>query len=164
MLKITNREWISTLQEGRRCPRDTGYVIRDSEVNSKILRRHRNAQWTFRAQKKLEFQLVFFGKADKQLTFRLLRAFLPCLGLRFSHQTSYNQRLKIAGDNDRRSKRFCSSAVLCVRFTWQVVRTRVIRLRVTEDPNARDQSAFCAFRTFLVEVQTNAGYIHATHA
>ena len=26
---------------------------------------------------------------------------------------------------------------------------------------ARDQSAFCAF---LVEVQTNAGYIHATHA
>ena len=36
---------------------------------------------------------------------------------------------------------------------------RVIRLRVIEDRNARDQSAFCAFHTFLVEVQTNAGYI-----
>ena len=56
MLKITNREWISTLQEGRRCPPDTGYVIRDSKVYGKILRR----------QKKLEFQLVLFGQADKQ--------------------------------------------------------------------------------------------------
>ena len=164
MLKITNREWISTHQEARRCPPDTGYVIRDSEVNGKILRRHRNVRWTFRAQKKLEFQLVLFGQADKWFTFRLLRAFLPCLSLRFCYQTSNSQRLKSAGDNDRRSKRFCSSAVLCVRFTWQVVRTRVIRLRVIEDPNARAQSAFCAFRTFLVEVQTNAGYIHATHA
>ena len=61
MLKITNREWISTLQEGRRCPPDTGYVIRDSKVYGKILRR----------QKKLEFQLVLFGQADKQLKFRL---------------------------------------------------------------------------------------------
>ena len=31
--------------------------------------------------------------------------------------TSNNQRLRSAGDNDRRSKRFCSSAVLCVSFT-----------------------------------------------
>jgi len=30
--------------------------------------------------------------------------------------------------------------------------------------NASDQIAFCAFHSFLVEVQTNAGYIHATHA
>ena len=78
--------------------------------------------------------------------------------------TSDNQRLGSAGDNDRRSKRFCSSAVLCVSFTWQAVKTRVIRLRVIESPNARDQSAFCGFHTFLVEVQTNAGHIHATHA
>ena len=27
-----------------------------------------------------------------------------------------------------------------------------------EGPNGRDQSAFCAFHTFLVQVQTNAGY------
>ena len=38
-----------------------------------------------------------------------------------------------------------------------MVKTRVIRLRVIQGPNARDQSAF---HTFLVEVQTNAGYIH----
>ena len=49
-------------------------------------------------------------------------------------------------------------------FLWQMVKTRVIRLRVIEGPNARDQSAFYAFLTFLVEFQRNAGYIHATHA
>ena len=44
--------------------------------------------------------------------------------------------------------------------------TSMIRLRVTEGSNARDQIVFyfCAFHTFLVEVQMNAGYIHATHA
>ena len=31
--------------------------------------------------------------------------------------TSNNQRLESAGDNDRRSERFCSNAVLCVSFT-----------------------------------------------
>ena len=46
----------------------------------------------------------------------------------------------------------------------QMIKIRMIRLRVIESPNARDQSAFCAFYTFLVEVQTNADYIHATHA
>jgi len=40
-----------------------------------------------------------------------------------------------------------------------MVKTRKIRLRVIKSANARDQSAFCAFHTFLVEVQTNAGYI-----
>ena len=45
-----------------------------------------------------------------------------------------------------------------------LVKTRVIKLLVIEGPNARDQSAFCVFHTFLWEVQINAGYIHATHA
>ena len=39
-----------------------------------------------------------------------------------------------------------------------------IRLWVIESPNASDQIAFCAFHSFLVEVQMNAGYIHVTHA
>ena len=43
-----------------------------------------------------------------------------------------------------------------------MIKTRVIRLRVIEDPNARDQITFCVFNTFIEEVQTNAGYIHAT--
>ena len=30
--------------------------------------------------------------------------------------------------------------------------------------NASNQIAFCAFHSFLVEVQTNPSYIHATHA
>ena len=65
--------------------------------------------------------------------------------------SSNNQRLRSAGDNDRRSKRFCSSAVLCVRFTWQMVKTRVISLRAIESPNMRDQITFCAFPSFLVK-------------
>ena len=39
-----------------------------------------------------------------------------------------------------------------------MVRTRGIRLQ-----NARDQIEFCAFHPFLVEVQTNAEYVHAMH-
>ena len=31
-------------------------------------------------------------------------------------ETRNNQRLRSVGDNDRRSKRFCSSSVLCVSF------------------------------------------------
>ena len=45
-----------------------------------------------------------------------------------------------------------------------MVKTRVIRVRGVEGRNARDRIAFCAFHSFLVKVQTNAGYINATHA
>ena len=54
--------------------------------------------------------------------------------------------------------------VLCVSFTLQMIKTRVIKLQGIEGPNACDQIAFYAFHSFLVEVQTNAGYIHARHA
>jgi len=46
------------------------------------------------------------------------------------------------------------ASVLCLSSR---VKTRVIRLQVIEGPNVRDQIAFCAFHSFLVEVQTNAG-------
>ena len=52
--------------------------------------------------------------------------------------------------------------MLCGSCTWQIVKTRVIKLRVEKSPNARDQIAFCSFHSFSVEVQTNAGYIHET--
>ena len=55
-------------------------------------------------------------------------------------------------------------AVLCESFMWQIVKTSVIRLRTTEGPNAYVQIAVNAFNSFLVEVHTNAGYIHAMHA
>ena len=45
----------------------------------------------------------------------------------------------------------------------ETVKTGMIRLRVTEASKAHDQTVFCAFHSFLVEVQTNAGHIHATH-
>ena len=82
-------------------------------------------------------------------------------------RTSNNQRLRNAGSNDRRSKRFCSNAVLCVSFTLQMVKTRVIRLRVFDGSNAHDQIArFYTFHSFLVEVQTKAGVltIYPNHA
>ena len=50
-----------------------------------------------------------------------------------------NQRLESAGDNDRRSKRYCSIAVLGVSFAWRRVKTRVIRLRGEKGREARDQ-------------------------
>ena len=55
--------------------------------------------------------------------------------------------------------------MLCfwVHFTWQMIKTRVIRLCGVEGRDMHDQIAFCAFHSFLVEVQMNAGYIHATH-
>ena len=40
----------------------------------------------------------------------------------------------------------------------------VIRLRVLEGPNVRDQIAFYACHSFLDEVQTNVGYVLAAHA
>ena len=45
-----------------------------------------------------------------------------------------------------------------------MVETCVIRLRRVEGRKARDQIAFFAFHSFLVEVQTKADHIHATHA
>ena len=69
----------------------------------------------------------------------------------FENKISNNQRLESAGDNDRRSKHFCSIAMLFVSFWWQIVKARVIKI------------AFCAFYSFLMEVQTIAGYIHATY-
>ena len=51
------------------------------------------------------------------------------------------------------TKRFCSIAVLCVSFTRQIVKTRVIRFPVIANPNARVQIEFSAFHSFLVEVQ-----------
>ena len=46
----------------------------------------------------------------------------------------------------------------------QIVKTRVIALQVREGANARDQIVFFAFHSSLMEVQTNADYIHTTHA
>ena len=45
-----------------------------------------------------------------------------------------------------------------------MVETRVIILRVIEGLNVSHEIAFRAFCTFLVEVQTNACFIHATNA
>ena len=44
-----------------------------------------------------------------------------------------------------------------------MVKACMIRLRGVEGQDAHDQIAFFAFHSFLVEVQMNAGYIHATH-
>ena len=53
---------------------------------------------------------------------------------------------------------------LCIKFHVTEGHKHVIGLGVTEGPNVRDQIVFCAFYTILMEVQINAGYIHATHA
>lgn len=53
---------------------------------------------------------------------------------------------------------------LCIKFHVTEVYKHVIRLGVTEGPNVCNQIVFCAFYSILMEVQINAGYIHATHA
>ena len=65
-------------------------------------------------------------------------------------KTSKNRRLRSAGDSDEKSKRFCSNPVLFVGFTWLILKTRMIRLRVVEGPNAHDLIAFCAFYSLLM--------------
>ena len=70
-------------------------------------------------------------------------------------RTSNNQRLRNAGNNDRRSKCFCSNAVLCVNFMLQMVETRVIKLRVFEGSNARDQICAVLYIPFILSGSPN---------
>ena len=46
--------------------------------------------------------------------------------------TINHQRLWSAGNNSQRAKCFCSHIVLCVCFTWQMVKIRMPRSRVRE--------------------------------
>ena len=77
--------------------------------------------------------------------------------------TSNIQRLGSAGDDDRRSKRFYSNALLCVSFTWQTVKTRVIKLRGVEGRNACDQVRFFAF-LFIRSGSPNECWLHTRGA
>ena len=45
------------------------------------------------------------------------------LGDKRNRKLVNNQRLWSVGHNDRRSKCFCSITVLCVSFTWQIIKT-----------------------------------------
>ena len=51
---------------------------------------------------------------------------------------------------------------LCFAYKFHGQNTRD-QIMSDISPNVCDQSAFCAFHTFLVEVQTYACYIHVTH-
>ena len=62
------------------------------------------------------------------------------------------------------SNTFAPMLCFWVHFTSQMVKTRVIRLCGVEGRKVHDQTVFCAFHSFLVEVKVNAGHIHATHA
>ena len=92
--------------------------------------------------------MVYFNKEDYHL-----HLLLPSkIDKKFKFKTSNNQSLRSGGDNDRRSKRFYSIAMRCASFTWQIVKIRVIWLRVIEGPNARD-----------VKVQANVTYMQRMH-
>ena len=78
-----------------------------------------------------------------------------------------NQRLKSEGDSDWRSRSFCSVSVLCVNC---VSFTRVTGGQNTRDQITRGRRSTCSWLNcvlcipfILSEVQTKAGYIHATH-
>ena len=51
------------------------------------------------------------------------------------------------------SNAFAPMLCFCVSFTWQMVKTQVIRFHAVEGLSMHDQIAFCAFHSFLVKVQ-----------
>ena len=84
--------------------------------------------------------------------------------------TRSNQRLGSVGDNDRRSKRFCSNTVLwllCLSFTWQAdvltVKTRFIRLRGVDRPKrAWPNCVLCI--PFIFSGSSNDCWLHMCDA
>ena len=99
------------------------------------------------------------GRTEKILTFK---NHIMAQGYSSIIITSNIQRLGSAGD-DRRSKRFYSNALLCVRFTWQMVKTRVTRLRRVEGRNACDQVRFFAF-LLILSGSPNECWLHTCDA
>ena len=65
------------------------------------------------------------SKCRVDVSQRKYRMAKPTLG-------TWTNHAKCKGDNVRRSKRFCFSVVLYVSFTWKIVKTRELRLRVIE--------------------------------
>ena len=81
--------------------------------------------------------------------------------------TSNNQRLRSAGDNDRKVKTLLLQRCALRKFhvtDGQNTRDTITSDRRSRRAYARDRIAFCAFHSFLVEVQTHTGYIHTTNA
>ena len=79
--------------------------------------------------------------------------------------TSNNQRLRSAGDNDRKVKTLLLQRCASRKFhVTDGQNTRNTSDRRSRRAYARDRIAFCAFHSFLVEVQTHTGYIHTTNA
>ena len=76
-------------------------------------------------------------------------------------KTWNNQTLRSAGNNDEKTL-LLQRCALPKFHVMDGPNTRN-RFRVKEEPNASDVIAFCELHSFLVEVQTNAGYIHAMH-
>ena len=66
-------------------------------------------------------------------------------------------------DNDRRSKRFCSSAVLCVSFMWQVKNAND---QISSDRRSKRSLSNCilCLPYILSGGPTNPDYIQVTHA
>ena len=79
-----------------------------------------------------------------------------------SLQTSKTQRLRSAGDSDRKSKRFCSIAVLCPSFTWQIVKTCD---QITSDKGSKRAWANCVlYIPFILSGSPNECWLHTRDA
>ena len=83
--------------------------------------------------------------------------------LLLSISTSNNQRLRSAGDNDRRSKRFCAKAVLWVCFTWHTVKnTRDQITSIRRSKRARPNCVICI--SFILSGIPNECWLHKCDA
>ena len=84
--------------------------------------------------------------------------------LLFWYYSRINQKVReYARDRSKRPRFY---AALFVSFTWEKVKTHVIRLRVIEGPNTHDQIAFSCIPFILSESSKECGpwVIHAAHA
>ena len=76
------------------------------------------------------------------------------LTLTIVHKTKKTSKLYYTVDDQ------CFAKVSRARWSKHATHDQITGV---EGRNARDQLAICALHSFLVEVQTKAGYIHATH-
>ena len=83
--------------------------------------------------------------------------------LLLSISTSNKQRLRSAGDSDRKSKRFCVNAILCVCFTWQTVKNT--RDQITSNRRPKRAWLNCVICIpFILSGSPNERWLHKCDA
>ena len=104
---------------------------------------HEWTKWFKQENTSVKGIIIDLVRLDDYMLYFIKKSYRHSSKIRLSimAKTSNNQRLRSAADNDGRTKRFCSNAVLCVvsrygwskharsNYEWGKVQTRMIKLR-----------------------------------